>query len=82
MAHGVPVVATNAGPLPEILGDAALLVAPGDAAALARAMGRLLSDGALRVHLRARGHAVAAHYTWDGCAAQTLEIYQGVRGKG
>ena len=68
MAAGVPVVATRAGSLPEVCGDGADLVAPGDAAALAAALGRVLGDGAHRAALVARGSAVAAGYDWDATA--------------
>ncbi len=63
MAAGIPVVATTAGSLPEILGDGALLVAPGDAQALAEAMQRVLTDSRLARDLVCRGHIRAASFT-------------------
>jgi glycosyltransferase involved in cell wall biosynthesis len=68
MAAGVPVVATRAGSLPEVCGDGADLVAPGDTAALAAALRRVLGDGAHRAALVARGTAVASGYDWDATA--------------
>ena len=56
MSAGVPVVATAAGALPEVLGDAALLVPPGDGDALAAAMAGLLDDDSERARLVAAGH--------------------------
>jgi glycosyltransferase involved in cell wall biosynthesis len=55
MACGVPVICSNTSSLPEVAGDAALLVDPADVRALAGAMERALTDEALRVTLRARG---------------------------
>ena len=76
MAAGVPVVATRAGALPEVLGDAASLVAVGDAAALAGALSRVLDDDAARDDLVARGSERAASYTWDRCAAGLTALYR------
>ena len=58
MRAGVPVVATRAGSLPEVLGDGALLVEPGDHDGLAEALGRCLGDEAVRRRLIAAGHGV------------------------
>ncbi len=76
MAAGTPVVAARASCLPEVLGDAALLVPPIDEEALAAALGRLLDDPALRDDLRARGLAQAARYSWERTAAATLAVYR------
>lgn len=75
MAAGVPVVATNSGSIPEVVGDAAELVAPGDAPALAGALARVLGDGALRARLVAAGRARAAVFDWAASAASMLELY-------
>lgn len=74
MAAGVPVVASAAGSLPEVLGDAALLANPLDPAAIARALTRALTDDALRANLRARGFARATRYRWDAAGAQIHSI--------
>jgi glycosyltransferase involved in cell wall biosynthesis len=80
MACGTPVITSTASSLPEIAGDAALLVAPDDTAGLAQAIERVLSDAALRADLRARGLARAAQFTWEAAARQTLAVYHQVLG--
>jgi len=76
MAAGVPVVASRAGALPEVLGDGAHLVPPGDADALAEGLALVLSDDELRAGLVARGAAQAARYSWPACAAGLAELYR------
>lgn len=80
MACGVPVVATTGGALPEVVGadgTTALLVPPGDPAALAGAMGRALDDGALRRRLGQAGRArVLARFTWKDTARRTADQYR------
>jgi alpha-1,3-rhamnosyl/mannosyltransferase len=78
MACGVPVVCSNVSSLPEVAGDAALLVDPLDADALAGAIGRALSDDALRAGLRQRGLAQAGRFSWERTAAETLAVYRRV----
>jgi glycosyltransferase involved in cell wall biosynthesis len=78
MALGVPVVATSAGAVPEVVGDAAVLVAPGDPAALAGAVERLLSDGAARAELVAAGVRRAGRFTWEACAEGLAGAYHEV----
>jgi glycosyltransferase involved in cell wall biosynthesis len=75
MGRGVPVACANTSSLPEVAGDAALLFDPHDTAALARALGRLLSDEALRASLIGRGHERAHHFTWQRTANLTLASY-------
>jgi len=77
MACDVPVVCSRASCLPEVAGDAALLVAPQDEADLAGAMARVLHDEALRTELVARGRVRAAWYTWERCARETLAVLEG-----
>ncbi|MCB0075604.1 MAG: glycosyltransferase family 4 protein, partial [Caldilineaceae bacterium] len=72
MACGCPVVAARAASLPEVCGDAAMLVPPRDPAALADAMRRLLDDAALRAAMRERGLARAADFSWDASAQALL----------
>jgi glycosyltransferase involved in cell wall biosynthesis len=72
MAAGVPVVATDAGALVEVLGDAALLVPVGDPAALAEGLATVLADPGERV---GRGLARAASFTWERCAAGLAGLY-------
>jgi glycosyltransferase involved in cell wall biosynthesis len=78
MASGTPVVTSNASSLPEVVGDAALQVAPGDEGALADALVRALTDRALREQMVARGLAQAAKFSWTRAAQETAEIYRTV----
>ena len=80
MACGTPVVASNASSLPEVVGEAGLLVAPRDAEGLAEAMRRLLTDAALREELQARGRAQASKYAWRASAVGTAAVYDHVLG--
>ncbi|MCS7061002.1 MAG: glycosyltransferase family 1 protein [Anaerolineae bacterium] len=75
MACGAPVICSNAASLPEVAGDAALLVAPIDVAGWAKALQRALGDAGLRADLAARGLRRAAHFTWAEAARQTRETY-------
>jgi glycosyltransferase involved in cell wall biosynthesis len=76
MAAGVPVVATAAGAVPEVVGDAAELVVPGDVPALAEALTRVIEDDSLRARLIAAGRARAASFTWASAAASMVELYR------
>lgn len=78
MACGTPPVVSNRSSLPEVVGDAGLLVDPDDPAALAGALRALLADSALRADLRARGLARAATFTWERTATTALELYRRV----
>lgn len=80
MASGAPVVSSNAGPLPEVAGDAALLLPPEDPACWAEALGRVLTDETLAASLRARGFARAREFSWDRAARETLAVYREVLG--
>ncbi len=82
MAAGAPVVTSNVSSLPEVVGDAALLIDPMDAGAIAEAMARVLSDPDLRADLIARGHARVQAFSWDRSVARISEIYQEVAGHG
>ena len=76
MQVGAPVVSSNRSSMPEVVGDAALLVAPDDLDALAAALARIASDGELRQRLRAAGPARAARFTWRRTAELTLASYR------
>ena len=78
MALGTPVVASNRGSLPEVLGDAALLVDPEDENAVADAIDSALTRPEVRNRLRRAGVARARQYTWESCAAKTLDVYRDV----
>jgi glycosyltransferase involved in cell wall biosynthesis len=77
MAAGVPVVASTGGSLPEVLGDAALLVDPLDPRAIADALLRACSDTPLRTTLIQRGHARAAAFDWNRTAATVHTLLTG-----
>jgi len=78
MAQGVPVIASNVSAMPEVLGDAALLVDPFDVEQIAAAMERVLSDAALAHELSARGREWVARYDWGTVARATLRLYEEV----
>jgi len=75
MTVGVPVVAANAGALPEVGGDAVVLVPPTDARAMAAAIAQLLDDDALATVCVERGFVRASHYSWERTAETTLAAY-------
>ncbi len=76
MSHGTPVITSNVSSLPEVVGDAALLVDPKDVGAIRAALLRLLEDPALRQSLSIKGKARAATFTWQETARKTLEVYK------
>ncbi len=78
LACGTPVVTSNVAALPEVLGDAALFVDPEDVADLARGLGRIWRDEALRADLRARGLERARQFSWERTARLTLDVYRGL----
>ena len=78
MACGCPVISSNASSLPEVAGDAAILVDSLDVAGMTRAMDQVLSDSGLRQALRAKGLVQAAKFSWDQTARDTLAVYQKV----
>lgn len=79
MASGTPVITTTAASLPEVAGDAALLVDPDDRAALAQALRRVLDDPALRTELIGRGKEHAPLFTWRKTAEATLAAFAHAR---
>ena len=78
MACGTPVVASDSGALPDVVGDAGILVPPGDANALGAALRKVVDDPQLAATLRERGFPVAARCSWDSVATATRELYQQV----
>lgn len=75
MACAAPVVCSNVSSLPEVVGDAALLVSPHDIDALAEAIRLIITQPALAMELRRRGQAQAARFRWEHCAAETAALY-------
>ncbi len=77
MACGVPVISTTGGALPEVVGDAGLLVPPADHRLLARAIAQLCDHPELAAKLGRAGYQrVMAHFTWQAAARKTVAIYQ------
>ncbi|MBZ5584915.1 MAG: glycosyltransferase family 4 protein [Acidobacteriia bacterium] len=76
MACGVPVVASNVSSLPEVVGDAALLVNPENVFDIARGIREALLDEKLRGELIRKGHEQAGRFNWEHTARQVLEIYK------
>jgi glycosyltransferase involved in cell wall biosynthesis len=74
MACGAPVIASNAGSLPEVTGRAAIVVEPGDEAAIAAGISRLLDDPAFRDSLVQRGYAQAARFSWEDSGRRLLTL--------
>jgi glycosyltransferase involved in cell wall biosynthesis len=76
MACGCPVISSNRSSLPEVAGDAALLVDPGHVEALTGAIVRVLNDTSLQEDLRGKGLAQAARFTWARTAKAVVEVYR------
>jgi glycosyltransferase involved in cell wall biosynthesis len=76
MACGTPVVTSNVSSLPEVVGDAAVLVNPENVFDIARGIRDVLTDERLRAGLIQRGREHAARFSWERTARQVLEIYQ------
>ncbi|MBN1993929.1 MAG: glycosyltransferase family 4 protein [Anaerolineae bacterium] len=75
MACGTPVIASNQSSLPEVVGQAGLLVDPYDVAALAAAMSNILADPNLRQTLAQAGQVQAKKFTWEKTATRLLALY-------
>jgi glycosyltransferase involved in cell wall biosynthesis len=78
MASGTPVVTSNRSSLPEVVGDAAVLVDPYSAASIAEGIQQVLSDPELRRSLSARGLARAREFSWDASIRRVHEVYMDV----
>ncbi len=76
MASGTPVICSNRTSLPEVAGDAAILIDPRDPLTLAQAIHSVLSDPDRVADLRWRGLERAKIFTWERCARETLVVYQ------
>ena len=80
MAAGVPVVTSDVSSLPEVAGDAAVLVDPRSTAELRDALARLLLSPDLRKELASRGRVRAKQFTWERCAAESLRFFEKLAG--
>jgi glycosyltransferase involved in cell wall biosynthesis len=76
MAHGTPVLASNTSSLPEVVGNAAVLVNPENVFEIMRALHRVLTDQALRERMKRRCYEQAKKFSWDVSARQILEVYR------
>ena len=75
MAAGAPVITSNVSSLPEVVGEAAILIDPMDAGAIADAMARVLGDDVLRASLIARGHERVKGFSWRRSVARVRQVY-------
>ena len=78
MACGTPTIVSNVSSLPEVVGDAALLVNPRDSEEIAVALHRLLTNDVLHAELREKGMQRARTFSWERAAQRTLEVYRHV----
>ena len=78
MACGTPVIVSNAASLPEVVGDAGLLIAPEDVSSWTAALIRMWNDAAYRAELADQGRQQAAQFTWRETARQTMIAYRQV----
>src|SRR5262249_8147512 len=77
-ACGTPVITSSSSALPEIAGEAALLVDPYSVEQIAAACRRLAGDDGLRQELVEKGFRRVRNFSWRTCAQQTLDVYEGV----
>ncbi len=81
MAHATPVVTSNTSSVPEVVGNAAVMVNPENVFEIMRALHRVLIDQALRDKLKSRGLVQAAKFSWDASVTRMLDIYKEVAQK-
>ena len=82
MAHGTPVLTSNASAMPEVVGNAAVLVNPENVFEIMRGLLRVLLDQKLRERLKSSGYQQAKRFSWDISARQILDGYEEVAGHG
>jgi len=80
MAHGTPVVTSSTSSLPEVAGNAALLVNPENVFEIRRGLQRALLDPAMRMQMKQRGYEQAQRFSWTSSVSRILEIYREVAG--
>ena len=78
MASGCPVITSKLSSMPEVAGDAAILIDPTNEMEIAEAMLSLAQTPQLRCELVAKGYHRAAMFSWERCADQTIQVYQGL----
>jgi glycosyltransferase involved in cell wall biosynthesis len=78
MGHGVPVISSNTSSLPEVVGDAGILVDPKDRDAWAEAILLLAKDEGVKKDVIGKGLERVKEFTWEKAAAQTLKVYEDV----
>lgn len=76
MAHGVPVLTSNVSAMPEVAGDAALLVDPSDVDSVSQGLWKLTNDGALRENLIQKGLKRSGEFSWEKAVGETWQVYQ------
>src|SRR5438309_9237681 len=81
MAHGTPVLTSNTSSLPEVVGNAAVLVNPENVFEIMRALHRVLLDQTLRERMKQRGYDQANKFSWDASAREILNVYENVTGQ-
>ena len=80
MAHGTPVVTSNTSSLPEVVGNAAVLVNPENVFEIMRALHRVLLDQPLRDKMKQRGYEQAKKFSWEKSVRRIMDAYQNVAG--
>ena len=80
MVHGTPVVTSNTSSLPEVVGNAAVLVNPENVFEIMRALHRVLVDQELRERMKRRSYEQAKRFSWESSARRILQIYEEVAG--
>jgi len=81
MAHGTPVVTSNTSSLPEVVGNAAVLVNPENVFEIMRALHRVLLDPVVREKLKQHGYEQVKKFSWDASARKILDVYEEVAAK-
>ncbi len=81
MAHGTPVVTSNTSSLPEVVGNAALMVNPENVFEIRRALQHALLDVEVRTRMKQRGYEQAQRFSWTSSVSRILEIYREVAGQ-
>jgi glycosyltransferase involved in cell wall biosynthesis len=81
MAHGTPVVTSNTSSLPEVVGNAAVMVNPENVFEIMRALHRVLLDQQVRDKFKQRAYEQVKKFSWDASARQILCVYEAVAGK-